>query len=488
LHIIRYLATKIEKWDFLLTIGEKIAGKNSEELTDYLKKRFNISFAALLSTAFILSLLFGLISFLLLVRIGAYLAAVFSFFVIYVVFFSIKNSVTSIYTNEKIVHASLAPLVFYELSLSLEATDSVFEAIKSIAQSNYPIVSQKFRDILRKTSFGHSPEKLLFDYALTQPSNDFKTAVLAILSVGKQNTSNIEEYFREMENEYEKMTREIEMRILLIVTVSTFLPFLLTMTYTLWGYSWLIPTIPLVQIFLQKFPSKKILLPLSRDMKIEARTMINELEECAEFLETYSKFLELNYSPEKAIAETIKTVSKSVSRKMTLMVKDLFFNLTPLKVAWAKFIANFKHPYVIISLKTAAQIIEKDSKRSGEKISGISTKLREIVTLTRKRETLVATQRLKARIITIALTALLGFISAIIPVIAYSTMFIFNKSYSPIFNNLIMVMSLLATSVITAYANCKATMDPRMKSQILLTILIFLLTYNVTSLFQQLTY
>lgn len=490
MRLIRHIAAKIEKCDFLLIIGERIAGKNYEDLTDYLKTRFGFSFAALLSTAFILGLLFGLVTFLLLMRINFSLAIILSLLTIYITFFSIKHSITSIYTNEKIIHASLAPFVSYELLLNLEATNSIFEAIKSVAQSNYPIVSQKFRTILKSTSFGQIPEKLLFDYALTQPSNDFKTVILAILNTGEKITSNIKkEYFYEVENEYEKINREIEMRILLIVTISTFLPFLLTMTYALWGYPWLIPTIPLVQIFLQKLPNRKILSPLSQDMKMEQKNIADELEECAEFLETYGKFLKLNYTPEKAIAETIKTISKRISKKMTPMIKDLFFNLTPLKDSWTKFIANFKHPYAITSLKTVIQMIEKDPKKAGEKILKISTKLREIVTLTRKRETLVATQRLKAKIITIALTALLGFISAIIPIITYSTIFIFsNKPFNLTFNNLVVVISLLLTSMIAAYANCKATMDPQIKTQILLTILVFLLTYNAASLFQQFTY
>ena len=484
MRIVWRIAAKIEKYNFLLSIGKKFEGKNQEELIEYFKKRFGMSFAALLIAALIISSLFGLVAFCLLIRIGVFLAIMFSLLTFYITFFSIKNSATSIFEKERIIHASLAPLVFYELSLNFKATNSIFEAIKSVAQSNYPIISQKFRDILRKTMFGHPPEKLLFDYALTQPSSDFKAAVLTILNIGKNDVDNIKEYFCEIENEHEKLNREIEMRILLLVTISTFLPFLLTMTYALWGYTWLIPTIPLVQVFLKKLPSRKILSPLSKDLKIGQRTVVNELEECAEFLETYSKFLKLNYSPEKALAETIKKVSKRISKKMVPMIRDVFFKLIPLNVAWSKFIVNFRYPYVIISLKTAAQILEKDAKKSGEKISEISTQLREVVKFIRKRETLIATQRLKARIITTVLTALLGFIAAIIPMITYSTMFIFNKSFNLTFSNLVITTSLLITSVITTYANCKATIDPQMKLQVLLAILIFLLTYNVTSFFQ----
>ena len=483
MRIVWRIAAKIEKYKFLLAIGKKIEGKNQEELIEYFRKRFNMSFEALLSAALLLSLLFGLIAFCLLIRIGVFLALICSLLTFYITFFSIKNSATSFFEKERIIHASLAPLVFYELSLNFKATNSIFEAIKSVAQSNYPIISQKFKDILRNTMFGHPPEKLLFNYALAQPSNDFKTAILTILNIGKNDVNNIKEYFCEIENEHEKLNREIEMRILLLVTISTFLPFLLTMTYALWGYTWLIPTIPLVQVFLQKLPSRKILSPLSKDLKIGQRTVVNELEECAEFLETYSKFLELNYSPEKALAETIKKVSKRISKRLAAMIKDVFFRLIPLNVAWTKFIANFRYPYAIISLKAATQILEKDSKKSGEKISEISTQLREIVKFIRKRETLIATQRLKARIITMVLTMLLGFIAAIIPMITYSTMFIFNKSFNLTFDNLFITSSLLATSVIATYANCKATMDPQTKLQVLLTVLIFLLTYNVTSLF-----
>ena len=131
-------------------------------------------------------------------------------------------------------------------------------------------------------------------------------------------------------------------------------------------------------------------------------------------------------------------------------------------------------------------MIEKSSKDAGEKILKIAAKLREKAILERKRETLISTQQLKAKIITLASALLLGFVASLIPIVIYSSAFVFGKLSISSVNNLSIATPLLMAAVIMTYTNCKATVDKNVKLQVMLAVLAFLLAYSVNSFLQHL--
>jgi len=481
--IIKHIAAEVEKCNFLLKIGKRFSGRYDKNLSRYLKIKFGFSLEALISTALIFGLIFGSFTFLFLVNVDLLLAFVLAILIFYVIFLLTKNSIISIYKYESVVLASLAPLVFYEFSLNLE-TSSIFEAIRSISCSEHPIVSQDFRKVLGKISLGQKPEKQLLSYALIQPSNDLKTAILTVLNADKK-VIDIGKYFKEAENEQEKISKEIEIKILLIIVVSTFLPLLLTMIYVFWASPWFIFTVPLAQIFFQIFLARSYRMFILEKLETK-RDTLSELEECAEFLETYGRFLELCYSPEVALIKTIENISERTREKLRTIIKKVFFHLTPLNKAWSSFIINFNHPYAVISLKVVNRMLEQSSKAAGRKILKIAAKLRERIQVERKRETLIGAQRLKAKIITIASALLLGFIASLIPVIIYSSTFIFGEPWIYPMNNLLITISLLAAVVIMTYTNCKATIDENMRLHVILAVLAYFLAYGVNSFLQHL--
>lgn len=482
-NLILYIAAKIEKLSLLLKIGRKLFGKTDEKLSKYLKKRFGFSLEALMTTALMFGLFFGAVSFLFLIKRNLLLATVLSTLILCVIFVLIKNSITSTYKYERNILASLAPLVFYEFSLNLEI-GSVFEALQSISSSKYPIISRNFKEILNKISLGQKPEKQLLHYAFTQPSNDFKIALLTVLNINKK-AIDIGKYFQEAENEYEKVNKEIEIRILLTIIISTFLPLLLTMIYVFWDYPWLIFTVPLTQLLFHIFSSKGYRTFVLERM-ITAGNEPNELEECAEFLEVYGKFLGLSYSPERALTKTVEIISEKTRRKLNIIIRRIYSDLIPLRIAWSDFITNFKHPFATISLKIVNKMIEKNSKDAGEKILKIAAKLREKAIFERKRETLISTQQLKAKIITLASALLLGFVASLIPIVIYSSAFVFGKLSISSVNNLSIATPLLMAVIIMTYTNCKATVDKNVKLQVMLAVLAFLLAYSVNSFLQHL--
>ncbi|MHA1581851.1 MAG: hypothetical protein ACTSYM_05060 [Candidatus Baldrarchaeia archaeon] len=482
-NLIIYIATKIEELSFLLEIERKIFGKHNEKLSKYLKKHFGFSLEALMTTALMFGLFFGAVSFLFLIKMNLLLATVLSILIFCVVFVLIKNSITSTYGYERTILASLAPLVFYEFSLNLEI-GSVFEALQSISRSKYPIISRNFKEILNKISLGQKPEKQLLHYAFTQPSSDFKIALLTVLNTNEK-AIDIGKYFQEAENEYEKINKEIEIKILLTIIISTFLPLLLTMIYVFWDYPWLIFTVPLTQLLFHVFSIKDYRMFILKRM-ITAGNELSELEECAEFLEVYGKFLGLGYSPERALTKTVEIVSEKTREKLKIIIKRMYSDLVPLRMAWSDFITNFKHPFAMISLKIVNKMTEKSSKDAGEKILKIAAKLREKAILERKRETLISAQRLKARIITLASALLLGFVASLIPIVIYSSAFVFGKLSISSVNSLSIAMSLLMAVIIMTYTNCKATVDKNIKLQVMLAVLAFLLAYSVNSFLQHL--
>ncbi len=482
-NLIKYIATKVEKLSFLLEIERKLFGNHDEKLSKYLKMRFGFSLEALIATALIFGLPFGIISFLLLVKKNLLLATVLSIIVFCIVFVLVKNSITSTYEFERSILASLAPLVFYEFSLNLEV-GSVFEAIQNISRSKYPIISQNFKEILDKISLGQKPEKQLLHYASIQPSNDLRTALLTILNADKKAT-DIGKYFQEAENEYEKTNREIEVKILLTIIISTFLPLLLTMIYVFWDYPWLIFTVPLIQLLFHVFSSKGYRISVLEETII-AGNKLSELEECAELLEVYGKFLRLGYSPEKALTKTVEVVSEKTKEKLKRIIKRIRSDLVSLRVAWEDLVTGFRHPFAIISLKTVNKMVEKSSKDAGEKVFRIAAKLREKAMLERKRETLINAQRLKAKIITLASALLLGFVASLIPIIIYSSAFVFGKLSTPPVDNLSIAVPLLMAVIIMTFTNCKVTVDKNIKLQMIMAVLAFLFAYSINSLLQHL--
>jgi len=106
--------------------------------------------------------------------------------------------------------------------------------------------------------------------------------------------------------------------------------------------------------------------------------------------------------------------------------------------------------------------------------------------LERKRETLINAQRLKAKIITLASALLLGFVASLIPIIIYSSAFVFGKLSTPPVDNLSIAVPLLMAVIIMTFTNCKVTVDKNIKLQMIMAVLAFLFAYSINSLLQHL--
>ncbi len=166
------------------------------------------------------------------------------------------------YKKEQFILEKFSDLIARTMHMGMGSTGSLFRAIQLVAQSNFPLISKDFQGLIYQINNGCSPEELLYNYAIQQPSKTLKNQFLALLSSPSINNDlvtfsmNLTQF--ELRTEYDKFTEELESRVMIIIGLALFIPILSGIFLAIYGLSssYLILTIVPIYVLLVRILKK----------------------------------------------------------------------------------------------------------------------------------------------------------------------------------------------------------------------------------------
>ncbi|MFX0142389.1 MAG: hypothetical protein ACFFDN_52600, partial [Candidatus Hodarchaeota archaeon] len=257
------------------------------------------------------------------------------------------------FESEKLLILQYVELTFQEFLIILATTKSIFDSIFFISQGNYPYISKRFQEMIWKINQGANPEEILYNFALSQPSDPLRERILNIIATNYSHDTIIEElesHIVEKENEYQKFTKQLDSKIILIIGICSFLPLLVTITILLNGWQnnvWIFILIPFFWIIIRYLKrsllkSKFLIFGSFENQNSNiANKKLNkmklEFEELIEFLSFFGNFLKRRFSIERSFINAVFKYKGILESKLIKSSRLIFFKNSSFMIAWDKF-------------------------------------------------------------------------------------------------------------------------------------------------------
>ncbi|MHA1409520.1 MAG: type II secretion system F family protein [Candidatus Odinarchaeia archaeon] len=177
------------------------------------------------------SLIFILLNILVFIPISLLVSVIISFL--------IYTKLIREFNYESMEISKYADLIAEDFIFALKSSQSIYLALKYVAEGNYPIISNKFREIVYNVNRGIDPKEELITFLKEQPSDSLKNTLLALI-----NTVNLDENYERLlgeesqlflRGEYEKKTMQLESKLMLISAINIFLPIILGLSLVFYG-------------------------------------------------------------------------------------------------------------------------------------------------------------------------------------------------------------------------------------------------------------
>ncbi|WEU40945.1 MAG: hypothetical protein OdinLCB4_003295 [Candidatus Odinarchaeum yellowstonii] len=144
------------------------------------------------------------------------------------------------YENEARKISKYVDHITQDFIFALKSSASIFNAIKYVAKADYPVISNKFKEIIYKINLGENPSQLLEEFMEKQPSKTLRCNLLSLiknqeLDHAYENLLGVEAQ-RHLREEYENFTMQLENKIMITAASSVFLPLIIGLGLIFWGF------------------------------------------------------------------------------------------------------------------------------------------------------------------------------------------------------------------------------------------------------------
>jgi len=181
----------------------------------------------------------GLATFSILFYLNSLIATVISITLGYISFLLLINYLPNKLRVERITISSYTSLILQEFYFILKSTGSIFDALQAIILGNYPYVSEKIKEVSFQTLSGRDPDKLLMDYAHSQPSIAFRHGLIEILSSRMLTEGTLRHLIDlsefEVRGYFQEFSLQFESQALVFIASGFFLPLVFSFGITMLG-------------------------------------------------------------------------------------------------------------------------------------------------------------------------------------------------------------------------------------------------------------
>ena len=468
------------KYNFFKSLSSKLENPQLVLASKHLFNKYFLFSQEIYGTASIIFLLSMIFSTLLFISTKSLLILIVGFIIGYFIYNYIVNKLLIEYENEKFVILKYVEITFQEFLIILSTTQSIFDSILFISQGNYPFISKKFRNLIWKINLGANPESALYNFAINQPSVPLKERILSILATNFSQDMIIEELERnliEKETEYQKFTKELDSKLILLLGFCTFIPLLLLIAIILngWVNNYWIFLFPIIYLLLINIAKRKLIKSTffifgSYDSenyggnKTNIKHIRSEFEELLKFLSFFGNFLKRGYSVEQALINSINRYEGILKMKLKNLVNDILLENSSFSAALDKFSQNCLNFQSIQIINLIKRMLEKDSIKSGNQIISLITNLKKNQNLIKKRELVYESQQFKVQIISMISSFVLGLLASLSPIFSLAINFSnFGQKFQGIFLKMInlieyipLFITLISILIISSYYMAKS--------------------------------
>ncbi|NHI92732.1 MAG: hypothetical protein EAX96_09555 [Candidatus Lokiarchaeota archaeon] len=361
---------------------------------------------------------------------------IFGFFFSYVVYKRVILIFERKYKSEKAIILSYSDLIFQEFLMIMTTTKSIFDAIKFVSNGNYPIISEKFKKIIININNGKKPELALSEYLEKQPCEAFKNKISILIDSNFSNNYIIQELAKdssEIHLEYEKINKELDGKLILIIGFSIFIPMLISLTISFYSLStnyfilFFFPIYYLISIYIEKKAFSYELFLLGDFITDKSKNGKN-FDELITFFSLFSNYLKKSSSPERSFIFTYKKYNGILKEKLGEIINNMVISNISLH-NFLKILANFSQENQTKRfIEIISRMILLDSIKASDRIQFIISRIRVNQEFISKRKMIFESQKFKINILCIILNGILGLISAISPLISFSSFYILNEN------------------------------------------------------------
>jgi hypothetical protein len=336
--------------------------------------------------------------------------------------------------KEKVMISYQVPLILQEIVLASAGSGSIFDLVILVAKGNHGIVSKAFARIVSSVSNGEEPEKLVREYANSQPCESLRRYLVDAIAANLE-WSELKKVLRERkgeaEYEYQKYTMQVESRVLLIVGLGTFLPIIFSVAVLVSSMSnnllsmIIIATLFIILLLLLQ---KLLMKPIRRTEILGAqgnvhrekgplnRTAKQELQELMVVLSLVGEFLHRErVSPEAALRAAGEAYDGWLKPILEDTILKILYNGETFDIAWLNLGDRFTSGQCRQIIGMLPQMLEKTAEETGERLIEVVSYIKENQALIEERENVITAQRFKAKLLSLFSSAALGLIGALSP-------------------------------------------------------------------------
>ncbi|MBD3228137.1 MAG: hypothetical protein GF329_08105 [Candidatus Lokiarchaeota archaeon] len=325
-------------------------------------------------------------------------------------------------------------LVYQDFLIVLKSNGTIFDCVKYVSQSNYPIISNKFKNIIEEINFGSDPETLILEFVNLTGINSFKEKFLPLLNSNFNKSLFLNEnpeFSLELTSNYQKYTKQLNTRITIIITSNIFSPLFSIIIFSFYFVvnSLLFLILVPIHLFLLLILKKAL---LRKDFFIFGDSEKNEDEfnSLIIFLILFSNYLKINDSPENALIKSIKKMNDDLNIPIDQFGFDNGLMEFHLEKLWKNLLIRFKSHQSKILLNLILRMLYKDSSETGLRIENIINNIKLNRKMISKRKVIIKSLQLKSLLLLLILSCLIGLLTTIIPIIGSFFQIIFTNSFN----------------------------------------------------------
>ena len=411
-------------------IGNLIKSEKLLRVANYLNENYNLIPNEVMTTAILNFILVFIPLIIIFSQINIILGIFIPIIVSYVIAYKIFNHPIVNYNKIQLTLLQYSDLAFQDLLLILNTTNSIFDAIYYVSMGKYPILSERFKNIIFQINFhGKSPESLIVEFINELPNGNLKERLLGIIATKFQPNKilkQMELLAGEKKFEYEVVTRQLESKLIIIIGVCLFFPIVTALFVSFLGFSANYLSFLMIIIFIvisNRFKTNlmranfKLFGDSSGFLKDEKGTSESELLEFLHFLTFFANELKLGIPQEIALLKSFRSYQGSLKNSFDTCIREIYSGYSSFKQGWNKLKQYFGNSQIKFLFELTGRMLEKSAMETGNRITSIVQQIKANRELIKERESIIKAQQFKIKFLTFIMAAILGLIAGLVPLL-----------------------------------------------------------------------
>ena len=436
---------------------------------------------------------------LILFQVSALIALPLSAIVSVIVYYIVISYPVSLMNGYRFSLSEEADIIYEQFVLVFQAGGTIFDAIEMVAESDHPLLSKAFREIVQKVNKGVPPEESLSEFARNQPSDDLRRYFTAILSALEKKTDLLEslsgESF-EADMTLRQKNLELESRLLVVAALATYIPIIFTLGISLGGHA----TNPVILLIVPLFiaitagMSRRFTNQFSpyfdrpRDQSVIGPTQWDiraEYDEFLNFLMLLGERLTRGDTLEVALAEVQDSLEPESKRLIDIAVRGIYQEQISTREAMSKAADLALGQRVSSMLRMVSLMCETSATQAGDRLTKITSRLIKRSAVAKERDSIIAAQRMKVYLLTLTSAAVLGMLSSLAPFLYIGSLlsggFSFTGGLLTVSEIAPLLVSLATTTFATGYLNTRMVGGSRPLLIALICLLLYWMAFTLSS-------